>query len=108
MQEFLCEASSQLEIQQEASNAQSMCKGSFDHENFEAERLILLARTYLLKWVLLIIIVCTYLGERYNAYMTEAQQMVSEFGQTVALIYEQEVETDSDVPCSATLYLTGV
>lgn len=57
---------------------------------------------------LLLLYICSYLGERYDAYMTEAQQMVSEFGQTVALDCEQEEETDSDVPCSATLYLTGV
>ena len=40
LQAFLSEASSQLEIQREASKAQSTCVNS---EYFEAERLILLA-----------------------------------------------------------------
>lgn len=112
-QAFLYEASSQLEIQQEASNAQSMCKGSSDHEYFEVERLILLAGTYLLKCIVIYVqrrcqqYICLYLGERYGAYMSEAQQMVSEFGQSVTLDYDQEEETDNDIPCSATLYLTG-
>ena len=41
--------------------------------------------------------------------MTEAQQMVSEFGQSVALDCELEEEThgDHDTPCSATIYLSG-
>ena len=47
-----------------------------------------------------------YAGERYHAYMSEAQQMVSEFGESVATSDVQE-ETDSLDPCSATLYLTG-
>jgi prefoldin subunit 5 len=49
-----------------------------------------------------------YAGERYFSYMSEAQQMVSEFGETVATLDTQDSEeTDSILPCSATLYLTG-
>ncbi len=47
-------------------------------------------------------------GERYFSYMSEAQQMVSEFGETVATLDTQDSEeADSILPCSATLYLTG-
>ena len=45
-------------------------------------------------------------GERYFTYISEAQQMVSEFGQTVATLKTEE-EMDSILPCSATIYLTS-
>ena len=38
--------------------------------------------------------------------MSEAQQMVSEFGETLGTL-ETEEEMDSILPCSATLYLTS-
>lgn len=47
-----------------------------------------------------------YAGDRYSAYMSEAEQMVSEFGKSVATLDVRE-DTESIVPCSATLYLTG-
>ena len=43
LQELLCEASSQLQIQQQASMALKMCGGRGSLEEVEAERLILLA-----------------------------------------------------------------
>ena len=47
-----------------------------------------------------------YAGERYFVYMSEAQKMVSEFGEKVTTLGTEE-ETDSILPCSATLYLTS-
>lgn len=38
--------------------------------------------------------------------MSEAQQIVSDFGETVATLDTQE-EMDGISPCTATLYLTG-
>ena len=43
LQELLCEASAQLQIQQQASMALRMCEGRGSLEEVEAERLILLA-----------------------------------------------------------------
>ena len=97
-------------VQQEASQAQSMAMCA-DMEYFEAERLILLAGKVASLWLVLwITLYCDhimhYAGERYFAYMSEAQQMVSEFGETLGTL-ETEEEMDSILPCSATLYLTS-
>ena len=55
----------------------------------------------------IVITLCVHCaGERYFAYISEAQQMVSEFGETLGPL-ETEEEMDSILPCSATLYLTS-
>ena len=46
-------------------------------------------------------------GERYSAYMSEAQQMVSEFGQSLTPECESQESFDDDLSCPATLYLSG-
>ena len=98
-------------VQQEASQAQSMAMCA-DVEYFEAERIILLAGKvaswWLVLWITLLISdhIMHCAGERYFTYISEAQQMVSEFGQTVATLKTEE-EMDSILPCSATIYLTS-
>ena len=102
------------------------------YEYFEAERLILLAgasvghstiavlyatRVYSYKYMctsthmswLAKLILCVYTGERYSAYMSEAQQLVTEVGQSLMMpSLPSQDEVDYAISCPATLYLSGM